>query len=391
MLQAKLKNGKLITLASLPKQEIIKAKQDEFFCPTCEEPVLVKAGMTMIPHFAHRQRLECASNDYGEGPYHEQGKLVLYNWLRMQQVDVRLEPYIQEIGQRPDLYAELRNRKIAIEYQCARIPIELLSQRNEGYKGMGITPIWILGAKHFQRIRKYHFKIDQFLLSFIHKFSAEFPSTLYFFCPQTLYFIIVQHIHVLSPRYAMGLFRFIPIRDLKFPNIFFQQNRNDTWLYHQWNQEKKAFRLRPAKNKYGSERTWHQWLYKKGAHKETLPSIVYLPIQSQYLMKTPLWNWQSRLCLELLLPLPIGAVFSLDRCYRILHYQPQHHLFSLIRGMDNPVHNYLMLLKKLGIIEELDTNIFQKVQDIHLHKNIEASLEGDARIMNQLLHCSTIG
>ncbi|WP_404451747.1 competence protein CoiA [Virgibacillus necropolis] len=389
MLQAKLKNGKLITLVSLTRQEILKAKQDEFFCPICNELVLVKAGQKTVPHFAHRSKLECASHDYGEGPYHEQGKLLLYNWLKNQGADVELEKYIAEINQRPDLYVTVKGRKIAIEYQCARIPVEVLNQRNIGYMKAGITPIWILGAKHFQRLRQHHFKADQLILSFLHRFSPDFPLTLYFFCPQTLQFIFIQHIHLLSSRQAIGLFKFTSLKNMTFSSLFSQQKLHDKWLFGLWGNEKKNFRLRQSNRLYGSELAWHKWLYEKGTHKENLPSIVHLPVAAQYRMGTPLHNWQSRLCLDLLHPMPIGSTFSLERCQRILRYHPHQHFF-LIKGVDNPIYEYLALLKKLQIIEEINARLFKKVKEIHFHKNIEESLAADARLMNQIIHCSTM-
>lgn len=388
MLQAKLKNGKLLTLASLTKQEIGKVKQDEFFCPTCNERVFVKAGLKTVPHFAHHSKLECASND-GEGDYHAKGKLLLYNWLKNQGIDVEIEKYIPEISQRPDLFLTFRNRRIVIEYQCARIPINDLNQRNKGYLKAGITPIWILGAKHFHRLREHHFKVDQFILSFLHRFAPDFPLTLYFFCPQTSQFIIIQHIHLISSRHAIGLFNFASLKGMAFSKLFSRYKFHDRWLYQLWKKEKENFRLRQSNRLYGSELTWHKWVYEKGTHKEKLPSVVYLPVNGQYQMKTPLYNWQSRLCLELLNPLPIGATFTIQKCYHILRFHPQDH-FSLITGTESPIYQYLTLLKKLQLIEEVDFHIFKKIKEIRFHRYVEDAVREDACLMNQLIHCSTM-
>lgn len=388
MLQAKLNNGQIITLASLTRQEIREARDTNFFCPICNEPVLIKAGVKTIAHFAHRSNSECSSNDYGEGPYHEQGKLMLYKWLKSQRIDVELEKYLPEISQRPDIFVTINNRKIILEFQCARIPVEILNKRNTGYLKAGITPIWILGANHFKRVNTNHFKIDQFTLSFMHRFSADFPLTLYFFCPHTLQFITVQYIQLTSLRYAIGQFRFTPFRKMTFTNMFIRQISNQKRLYELWEKEKIAFRLQPSNRLYGSELAWHRWLYEKGTHKERLPSIVHLPVQGQYLMKTALWNWQSRLCLDVIDPLPIGGIFTLQNCHRLFHHQKQQ--FSLLKKLDDPIYQYLLLLKKLNIIEEKEPNIFVKIKDIHFHKNIEDSLKADAQLMNRLIHCSTM-
>ncbi|MFZ3577918.1 competence protein CoiA [Virgibacillus sp. DJP39] len=390
MLQAKSNSGKLTTLVRLTKQELLEAKNDIFYCPTCNEQVLIKAGPKTIPHFAHYAKAECAANDHGEGPYHEQGKLLLYEWLTNQRIETELEKYIPELGQRPDILVTLNSRrKIAIEYQCARIPTEILNQRNIGYRGAGITPIWILGAKHFHRLRHHHFKIDQFILSFLHRFSPEFPLTLFFFCPHTQQFIIIQHIYLITSRHAIGRFKFNAAKDLSFPKMFTKQTFPVEKLFELWKNEKTAFRLQQSNRVYGSELAWKKWLYEKGGHRETLSSVVYLPVQGQYRMKTSLGNWQSRLIIEVLEPLPIGATFTLDRCYQILRYRPQQQSI-LVTGEDDPVYHYLKLLKQLKLIDEVQLHSFKKLQNITFPKYIENSLLEDASLMNRLMQCSTI-
>src|SRR5699024_2794949 len=124
--------------------------------------VIVKAGDKVIPHFAHQSKSNCPSGEGGEGPYHEKGKLLLFNWLRSQNLDVKLEKYIKEINQRPDILLKVNKKLIAIEYQCTRIPVEQIRLRNRGYKKAGITPIWILGAKRFSRRARDEITIDDY-------------------------------------------------------------------------------------------------------------------------------------------------------------------------------------------------------------------------------------
>src|SRR5690625_1294909 len=156
VLQAKNKQGDLVTLAMLPRKQIkLLRKKERFFCPECGEAVIVRAGTKIIPHFAHRSNVNCTNYARGEGVYHEQGKLLLYKWLLSQHISTELEPYLPDIRQRPDLFIRINQRKIAIEYQCARMPLEVIRKRNEGYQKANITPIWILGANQFKRIANY--------------------------------------------------------------------------------------------------------------------------------------------------------------------------------------------------------------------------------------------
>src|SRR5690625_2465352 len=141
MLQAKTKFGKTVLLASLTKEEREIARRQSFYCPTCKKRVIVKAGPKVIPHFAHYQATNCTASG-GEGTYHEQGKLLLFQWLRRQRLAVQLEKYLPAINQRPDLLLTINQRQIAIEFQCSRVPSRQIRQRNQGYKQAGIIPLW---------------------------------------------------------------------------------------------------------------------------------------------------------------------------------------------------------------------------------------------------------
>lgn len=387
MLQAKSNKGCFVTLATLTKTEIeqLKKRQETFYCPTCDGQVIIKAGTKMIPHFAHRQAVHCPSYEGGEGPYHEQGKLLLYQWLKSQRLDIRLEVYIPEINQRPDLLLVLGSKRIAIEYQCARIPIEQIRHRNEGYKRAGITPIWIIGATRLKRQTKGHVKIDQFTRHFIHQFSPDYPHILFYFCPHTLQFAMIQDLYFTSMGQAIGKIQYVKLQKINFKDIFIQQPFLRREVFQIWRREKQQFRLKQRKRLYGSELAWHQWLYLKGTHVEHLPSIIHLPVSSQYRMNSPTWNWQSRLCIELLSPLPVDSRFSIHDCKHLLRkhlYHPR--AFPLIASTEHPVDNYLQLLARLNIIKQQSPDHYQKINPIPFHKNVEASLIGDDNVINQL-------
>lgn len=387
MLQAKSNKGRLITLASLTKVEIeqLRLRQKDFFCPTCNNQVIIKAGSKMIPHFAHRSRIDCPSHETGEGEYHERGKLLLYQWLKSQQLNIKLEAHIPEINQRPDLLLEVNGKRIAFEYQCARIPIEQIKQRNEGYQKAGITPIWIIGAIRLKRQTKNHLKIDQFTLHLAHQFSSNYPLLLFYFCPHTLQFITVQDLYFTKIGQAIGKMNVSALNQINLQAMFSKHQFAKSEVYLLWKKEKQQFRLKQRNRLYGKELAWHQWLYLKGLYLEHLPSIIHLPIASQYRMNTPTWNWQGRLCVDLLHPIPIGSEFSIKSCEQLLRKHIQlPETFPLISPIANPVEQYLQHLVHLDIIKQLSPNHYQKKNAIHFHENIEKALVGDETVMNQL-------
>lgn len=277
-------------------EEIEKMRGElEFFCPACNGRVIMKAGIKMVPHFAHRSKANCPSNERGEGAYHEQGKLLLYQWLVKQGITVNLEEYIPEIKQRPDILIQLNQRRIAIEYQCSRISMQEMLERTRGYQSQGITPIWILGANHFHRLKSNQLKINTFILTFIHQYNPEFPLTLYFFDSISTNLIIANDIYLLRRSQAIAKLTIKKLANLQFTNLFQAIPMNKQKLIQEWQQAKYRFRMYPPKKLFGEELAWYNWLYKKGTHREYLPSIVYLPVTSQFLMTSEPWVWQSRL------------------------------------------------------------------------------------------------
>ncbi|WP_368654566.1 competence protein CoiA [Ornithinibacillus sp. 4-3] len=380
MLQAKTNTGELIMLTPFSRKEIdVLRRKESFYCPVCDEQVIIKAGKQVIPHFAHRHKSNCYLQEGGEGAYHEAGKLQLYHWLQQQRLPVKLEHYLPEINQRPDLFLEFNNRRIVIEFQCARVPIEQIQARNKGYLQTGIVPIWILGANLFKRLSTNHLKLDQFLRQFIHKFSIEHPPSLYFFHPENLQFVSFQHIYPATGKKAIGTFLFQSLSKLLFSEIFAVKSLSEQLLYELWSKEKSKWRVSKRIGK------WYKWLYEKGTNIDYLPSCIHLPVPGQILMKSPLWEWQSKLCLELIRQIKIGDIFTLQTCFHLLkddYYSPEN--YPLFSSTINPIEAYLKLLEALQIIQEVSPNQYIKIHPLLFHTNLFSAMHEDRQVCNIL-------
>ena len=387
MLQAQSNHGELITLISLTEGELERHRREcQFFCPACKERVMIRSGPKVVPHFAHYPKSNCPEIKGGEGNYHEKGKLLLYQWLKSQQLHVELEPYLKEIKQQPDILLLLQGKIIAIEYQCARIPIRDIQRRNNGYKQRGIIPIWILGAKQFKRQGKNHLKIDQFTNQFIHQFSPNTSKRLFYFCPETLQLTIFQSFYFTNVSKAIGKFYFDQLNQMKFTDLFGESDFPKHELYQLWKKEKRNFRLNHHKRFYGTHLAWRQWLYLQHTHLEYLPSLIYLPVSAQHLMKTPPWDWQSRLYIGIIDPLPIGQKFLLRQAVGMLrnHHHRQNQ-FPLITSEVCPIRDYLHLLSLLGMIQKQSKEHYIKLKTVPFHRHIEAALVSDEVIMDELI------
>lgn len=387
MLQAQSNKGKLMNLFSLTRAEIERYRREfQFYCPACKELVMIKSGEKMIPHFAHYPKSNCLEVKGGEGHYHETGKLLLYQWLQSQHLQVELEPYLKEIKQQPDILLLLNGKSIAIEYQCARIPIRDILLRNEGYKQAGIIPIWILGAKQFKRQGKFHLKVDQFTSQFIHQFTPDSPKKLLYFCPETLQLTIFQDFYFTNLNQACGQFYFYKLNKMKFTDLFTKSYFLKTNLYQLWKKEKRKLRLKSNKPPYGRNLVWRQWLYLQRTHLEYLPSPIYLPVSAQHQMKTPPWDWQSRVYIGIINPIPIGQRFSIRQSVGLLrsHFKDRNH-FPLIKSVECPLQQYFHLLCQLKIIQKQSRDRYIKLKRSPFHRHVEAALISDDLIMDELI------
>lgn len=387
MLQARLQDGKVLTPAVIRKEELreLKARKVIFYCPVCGEKVILRAGEKVIPHFAHTAQANCPSTSGGEGPYHEQGKLLLYQWLTKQEIKVELELYIPEIKQRPDFLIHLNGKRIALEYQCSKIPNQQIIDRTSGYKQIGIQVIWILGEKLLKRKSKHRIKIDSFAQTLIHQFSTSYPQSLFYFCPQKLKFIKIQDLSFLGNNSVAGNFTILPLKNRTIVDLFSSANLSNSSLISTWRQEKQRFRLRPRSKLYGAELQWHQWLYLKGIHFQQLPAFIHLPVKGAHLMKSASWNWQSRLVFDLIDSIKLGYEFSFTQCVRLLRNDINSEKnFPLIQSNHHPIMEYLQLLVQLGILEQTSMHTFKKMKSIHKHQQIDYALEDDEQIIKNL-------
>lgn len=133
----------LILTKSLTEATLKQLRETNLYCPQCKEKLILKAGTIKIPHFAHTAYSNCdTSFAEGESYPHLLGKQQLFEHFHEKKYDVQLEKYLHELQQRPDLLIQTKHI-YAIEFQCSRIPIDLIEKRTNGYNQLGIIPVWL--------------------------------------------------------------------------------------------------------------------------------------------------------------------------------------------------------------------------------------------------------
>jgi competence protein CoiA len=120
------------------------AREDgPFFCPECEEEVILKKGSIVIHHFAHYPEASC-SYGTGESEQHRQAKYKIYEALRVHPSvsDLKVERYLKDV--RPDVSFLWQGKwKVAIEMQISAISPSEIKRRTRSYTAKKIWVLWI--------------------------------------------------------------------------------------------------------------------------------------------------------------------------------------------------------------------------------------------------------
>ena len=124
MLTAVDKNGEIIDIEDANLDE-------EYFCPTCHSPLIIKSGLLNVTHFAHKSS-ECTDNwNYDTSSWHR--KLQSYFPKNAREVVVTSEGKTHR--------ADVLIDKTVIEIQHSSISAEEFADRNDFFISLGSTAV----------------------------------------------------------------------------------------------------------------------------------------------------------------------------------------------------------------------------------------------------------
>lgn len=120
------------------------------FCPDCGGQLIVKHGMTVVPHFAHKPDDNCTPLERKpESMEHLVGKMKVRAYLRFRYRDaeVILERRFPEQARIADVFVQLKSGHFEVhEVQLAQITTETLDKRTTDYENAGAScVVWWLG------------------------------------------------------------------------------------------------------------------------------------------------------------------------------------------------------------------------------------------------------
>ncbi|WP_143424842.1 MULTISPECIES: competence protein CoiA [Geobacillus] len=389
-------DGRPISLAGAERwspERLVELRNDEpFFCPACRKEVVLRSGRHRLPHFAHRKGTVCPFEHEPESERHLTGKRDLFAWLVRQGVEAKLEPYLTAIGQRPDVLFRYGPHLYALEYQCSPIDESLFCERNDGYRRLGIRPLWVLGAHHLRRSpkRPNEVSLSRFQWLFARRVPFSVAPHVWYYSPETKRFIFLSRPLPLSVRRTLATIDSLPLSSLSFaaltaahpqplPPTFWEQ-----WLEgkKQW---RRTFPLYPNK----AVRRICADFYQAGIVPSLFPTEAGWPLLRGYLWETAPFIWQTYVLLPLLRqqgkPLPLAALFRwIDGKIRTGRLAPRR--LPLV-GQDTyrqAVREYLHWLRLLGYLRCERGSGVCLAKPLSFPATVEDVIRQDAALLEQI-------
>ncbi|WP_062048069.1 competence protein CoiA [Bacillus sp. JCM 19034] len=309
MFTASLANGTTISLVDdWPLQELKELrKKDQFYCPVCKNPVVLKIGRKNHSHFAHHSKQGCSYLPERETHYHLTGKRDLYDWLTKQHVQVKMEYYLPIISQRPDLLFRYQNQLYALEFQCATIGMDSIEKRTEGYIQQGIIPLWIFGGNRLKRNGQHHFTLHTF--EWFASYEHEKKRNLTYYCTEAKAFSQLIQLTPYTSQKVLAGYKETPLSKMTITTVL-SPNTETPFMIQQWLAIKKHWRYQnPNPYPRATERYFQQLHYKHRLSPSLFPIEAGWPSLQYELLETSPYIWQTFLLLECLQHQPIHQPF----------------------------------------------------------------------------------
>ncbi|KAB7704998.1 hypothetical protein F9802_15670 [Bacillus aerolatus] len=295
MLVAVDQHGKAISLVKRPPEALIsELRSSRHFCPVCRQPVILKAGAVKVPHFAHMQAHSCDSFTERESDRHLKGKVDLYSWISRYE-KVKLEAFLPDISQRPDLLAE---GKVAVEYQCSHISANLFVKRTAGYKANGVFPLWIYGGPPIKK-QAHLYRFSAFHRLFF-QYSPLFGFWFLMYCPEREAFLLYSQLTPISASLYSASVQIIPLTYLPYPPSFAKKQPPTLFSLSQWFKQKNQWIQKQLYFKQGVYHPFLSLVYKTGHNPFLLPEWIGVPVRYMALIKNHPIEWQFYLWKDLL-------------------------------------------------------------------------------------------
>lgn len=212
----------------------------------------------------------------------------------------------------------MENRLYALEFQCAAMDIPSISRRTEGFKDLGITPIWVLGGNRLKRKGKLNYRIKRFEW-IAAKAKERWGCELVYFCPDSKRWNLLHQVSPYATNRSLASLKEFKLHDFSFENLLTPSPQR-TPPIREWLTVKRHWRYENT-NPYPSksQRFHQQLLYFHRLSPAQFPIESGWPTPYYYLIETSPNIWQNFLLLECMRHQPLDKYFHEQLLFNRLH------------------------------------------------------------------------
>lgn len=374
------------------KEKLISLKENEIlYCPNCHEKVILKLGEKRIFHFSHQKGSFCSLEHEGETDFHLKGKLQLYQWLKLQNLNPILEFYDPSLKQRADIMFNFGTNKYALEYQCSTISDSVFSKRTSGYRSKGYIPLWILGANQLNRKNNFVTSLTDFQFLFLQKTTSK-SWTIPFYCSDTHHFILLHSIQPFTIRKVISNQTIQKIESISISHLL-SPPKDQPINHHQWIAELEQLKSTLIRYSSGPQKSFLLQLYQNNLNLLLLPPFIGLPIDDSISIITPPLIWQAYLFIDIFIKKDTHTPISYHEIFNAFIKRKMkkqiHPRQSSVNAELNPslaVYQYIELLVKLDILVKQNETTYFLSQPIELPKNMEEQRYNEEQFYKKYNH-----
>jgi competence CoiA-like predicted nuclease len=143
-----------------------ESQANAFTCPECGELLILNAGPILPPYFSHHKGSTCVLQNNGESKEHRMGRFLLYQIAKKSfpKANVRTN-YVHQNLKRSNVYIEIDNKKIAMNYLTSRIVIKDWEEKHAYYSENNIIDVWVLSKNTNVHMDSKNISLNSFLAS----------------------------------------------------------------------------------------------------------------------------------------------------------------------------------------------------------------------------------
>jgi len=389
----------LIGAEAWGRERLERLKGDgPFFCPACRNEVVMRSGAHRLPHFAHRKGTACPSEHEPESERHLTGKRDWFVWLTSQGMEAKLEPYLPAIGQRPDVLFRCGPHLYALEYQCSTIDESLFCQRNDGYRRLGIRPLWVLGVHHLRRLpkRSDEVRISRFQWLFAQRAPFSVALRVWYYSPETKQLTCLSRLQPLSVSRTLAVIASSPLSRLSFSDVMTAHPPLlSPSFWEQWLNQKKQWRRTFPLYPNRKMRRICSDFYQAGIVPSLFPTEAGWPLPRGYAWETAPFIWQTYVLLPFLRqpgrPVTMASLLGwVDEQIRTGRLMPRR--LPLV-GRDTyreAVGEYLHWLSLLGYLRREEGDQLHLVKPLSFPSTVDQMIHQDAALLEQIHQTSAL-